>query len=185
MQKEPIVGANAMFQEDDIMKWYCTVVGSSESPYEGVPLRFTLEFPKDYPNSPPKAWFDTHFAYYGGAQMHDDKGRIGVCLDIFGNFGQVHTEWKNSVGSGWSPSYTVSTILVTMQCLLSDTSLISTRPEDITKTRSSSLSYQCPVTGHNGQDRALWVPQVFLSMDEVDEYKVANGITTEIPTYNL
>lgn len=184
LQKDPIIGANAMFHDDDIMKWYCTVVGSTGSPYEGVPLRFTLEFPQDYPNSPPKAWFDTHFAYYGGAQMKDDKGRIGVCLDIFGNFGQVHTEWKNSVGSGWSPSYTVSTILVTMQCLLSDTSLISTRTEDIEKTRKSSFQYICPITGHNGKNRSTWVPHVFLSIDEVNDYKILNGITTEISKYN-
>lgn len=184
LQKEPIVGANAMFHEDDIMKWYCTVVGSSGSPYEGVPIRFILEFTRDYPNSPPKAWFDTHFAYYGGAQMRDDKGRIGVCLDIFGNFGQVHTEWKNNIGSGWSPSYTVSTILVTMQCLLSDTSLISTRPEDIERTRTSSFQYKCPITGHDGSDRSKWVPHVFLTHEEVVEYKAVNGITTEVPSYD-
>lgn len=184
LQKEPIIGANAMFHESDIMKWYCTVVGSEGSPYDGVPLRFTLEFSNDYPNSPPKAWFDTYFAYYGGAQMKDDKGRIGVCLDIFGNFGQVHTEWKNSVGSGWSPSYTVSTILVTMQALLSDTSLISTRIEDIEKTKSSSFSYKCPITGHNGANRTQWVPHVFLSHDEIDEYKISNGIVKEIQTWN-
>lgn len=184
LQKNPIVGANAMFNEDNIFKWYCTVVGSEGSPYEGVPLRFTLEFTNDYPNSPPNAWFDTYFAYYGGAQMRDEKGRIGVCLDIFGNFGKVHTEWKNNVGSGWSPSYTVSTILVTMQALLSDRSLISTRPEDIQRTRTSSLQYICPFTLHDGSDRTKWIPHVFLSQEEVNEYKTSNNIVSEVPSYN-
>lgn len=184
LQKEPIVGANAMFHDDDIMKWYCIVVGPEGTPYEGVPIRFVLEFTSDYPNSPPKAFFDTYFAYYGGAQMKDEKGRIGVCLDIFGNFAQVHTEWKNSVGSGWSPSYTVSTILVNVQAMLSDPHHISSRPEDIERTRQSSLQYICPVTGHNGQDRSQWVPRVFLSQSEVEEYKLQNGIQNVVQLYN-
>lgn len=178
LQKNPIVGANAMFCEDDIMKWYCTVVGSEGSPYENVPIRFVLEFDNQYPNTPPKAFFDTHFAYYGGAQMKDDKGRIGVCLDIFGNFGMVHTEWKNNVGSGWSPSYTVSTILITMQCLLSDSSLISTQKSDVLKTKNDALAYKCNVTGHDGSDMKKWVPHIFMSQEEIDEYKLQNGIDT-------
>ena len=184
LQKEPIIGANACFDENNIMKWYCNVVGSQGSLYENVLVRFILEFTNDYPNSPPKAFFETYFAYSGGAQMRDDKGRIGVCLDIFGNFGMVHTEWKNNVGSGWSPSYTVSTILVTMQCLLSDSSLISTRPTDIQQTRSSSINYKCPFTGHDGSDRSKWVPCVYLTIEEVDEYKKSNGITNNVHSYN-
>jgi ubiquitin-protein ligase len=185
LTREPVVGASAMFLETDIMTWYCIVVGSKDSPYEGVPIRFTLEFPNTYPLDPPKAFFDTHFAYNGGAQMRDEKtGRIGVCLDIFGNFGMVHTEWKNSVGSGWSASYTVSTILITMQCLLSDSSLISTRSEDIERTRQSSFNYKCPITKHDGSSPSTWVPQVFLSAEELDAYRVSKGIVVETRTYN-
>jgi ubiquitin-conjugating enzyme E2 A len=181
LQKCPIVGANAMFQEENVLKWYCIVVGPEGSPYSGVPVRFTLEFDNNYPNTPPKAFFDTFFAYSGGAQMRDEKGRIGVCLDIFGNFGMVHTEWKDNVGSGWSPSYTVSTILLTMQCLLSDRDMISLRTEDIKRTLESSRDYRCSVTGHNGASRDQWVPKVFLSNEEINSYKAENGIVTELP----
>lgn len=184
LQKEPIVGANAMFHEDDPMKWYCIVMGPEGSLYEGVPIRFVLEFDTNYPNSPPKAFFDTYFAYYGGAQMKDDKGRIGVCLDIFGNFAMVHTEWKNSVGSGWSPSYTVSTILVNVQAMLSDFSHVSSRPEDISRTQESSFNYKCPITGHDGSNRSKWFPQVFITQEEVNAYKLENGIVSQPTTYS-
>jgi hypothetical protein len=43
-----------------------------------------------------------------------------ICLDILGNFGNYHQEWKDSVGSGWSPAYTVTTLLVQLQSVLCD-----------------------------------------------------------------
>jgi len=43
-----------------------------------------------------------------------------ICLDILGNFGHVHTEWKATVGSGWSPAYTVTTLLIQLQSVLCD-----------------------------------------------------------------
>jgi hypothetical protein len=46
------------------------------------------------------------------------KGKKVICLDILGNFQGVHTEWKNQVGTGWSPAYTVTTLLVQLQSVL-------------------------------------------------------------------
>merc|ERR1712168_736901 len=50
-----------------------------------------------------------------------------LCLDILGNFSHVHTEWKNEVGSGWSPAYNVTSLLVNLQATLCnlDSSFIS------------------------------------------------------------
>merc|ERR1712072_1246665 len=47
-------------------------------------------------------------------------GKKVICLDVLGNFGNVHKEWKNSVGSGWRPAYTVTTLLVQLQSVLCD-----------------------------------------------------------------
>lgn len=43
-----------------------------------------------------------------------------ICLDVLGNFDFVHTEWKQTVGSGWSPAYTVTTLLLQLQSVLSE-----------------------------------------------------------------
>jgi hypothetical protein len=51
------------------------------------------------------------------------KGKKVICLDILGNFGGVHTEWKAEVGSGWSPAYTVTTLLIQLQSVLCDVGL--------------------------------------------------------------
>ena len=41
----------------DMYKWECGIPGPSKSPWEGGVYELTLEFPEDYPSSPPKAKF--------------------------------------------------------------------------------------------------------------------------------
>merc|ERR1711904_238774 len=60
-------------------------------------------------------------------------GKKVICLDVLGNFGEYHKEWKNSVGSGWSPAYTVTTLLVQLQSVLCDLGRsMSQRERDVT-----------------------------------------------------
>lgn len=37
---------------------------------------------------------------------------------LLGNFAHVHTEWSEVEGSGWSPAYTVTTLLVQLQSVI-------------------------------------------------------------------
>lgn len=177
LKREPLVGANAEPLDADIMKWYCTIVGCEGTPYAGIPIRFILEFPSTYPNDAPKAFFDTEVRYAGGASYKVD-GRLVVCLNIFGNFGHVHTEWKNEVGSGWSPSYGVQTILVTMQGLMMS-DMLSTSASDIKMTRDSAFNFKCKITGHDGSDPAKYFPKVFTTQEQITEYQKENGIVKE------
>lgn len=178
LEKNPIVGANAQPFDDNLFKWYGIIVGAEGSPFEGVPIRFIMEFPQDYPNSPPKAFFDTYIAYSGGASYYVE-GRLSVCLNIFGNFGHVHTEWKNQ-SEGWTPSYSVATILITMQGLMMSFShdektktwhsdMLSTRKEDIERTINEAKKFKCTITNHDGSDAKKWFPQVLLSQEELVE----------------
>lgn len=41
----------------DMYKWECGIPGPTESPWEGGLYELALEFPEDYPSSPPKARF--------------------------------------------------------------------------------------------------------------------------------
>jgi len=87
-------------------------------------LHFLIDFPSNYPQSAPNIGFSFEFQYRGGAQyvMPDGrlKGKKVICLDILGNFGNYHSEWRSTVGSGWSPAYTVTTLLVQLQSVLCD-----------------------------------------------------------------
>lgn len=159
LQEEPIVGAMAQPANDkDIMKWHGIVVGTEGTLLSGIPIRFCLEFGNDYPNAAPNAYFETEIFYRNGAQMRDSKGRISVCLSIFGNFAHIHTEWA-SEAHGWSPAYTVSTILISMQALIMG-DMFSSRASDVERMISSALKFECPETGHIGSDSAKWFPQV-------------------------
>ena len=48
------------------------------------------------------------------------NGKLVICLDVLGNFGTRHTEWKTQVGTGWSPAYTVTALLIQLQSVLCD-----------------------------------------------------------------
>lgn len=180
--KEPIIGANAAPLESDIMKWYGIVMGVEGTAYAGIPIHFVMEFDHNYPNSAPKAFFSHEIKYEGGASYKVD-GRLAVCLNIFGNFHHVHTEWKN-MQEGWSPSYTVSTILLTMQGLMMS-DMLSTNPRDLDMTRKSALEYKCNVTGHDGSDPNKYFPKILMSQEEVEQYAKENGFTKEDKKYDI
>lgn len=128
LQEEPIPLASAQpCSDEDLTLWDGVIGVDMEITHFGrvtVPLHFLIDFPSDYPQTAPNIGFSFEFQYRGGAQyvMPDGrlKGKKVICLDVLGNFGSYHKEWKNSVGSGWSPAYTVTTLLVQLQSVLCD-----------------------------------------------------------------
>lgn len=182
LQKEPIIGATAVPDEKNIKIWYALVAGVDGTAYEGVPIRFTMEFPDDYPNSPPKAFFDTDIKYEGGASYRDESGRLVVCLNIFGNFGMVHDEWKNQQ-AGWSPAYTVSTILITMQGMMM-ADMLSNNERDIESTKNSARNFKCNATGHDGSDQSKWYPKPIMTQEELELYLIEKGIEKKVHIYD-
>lgn len=189
LQVEPLVGAMAQPANDkDIMVWHGIVVGTAGSSLAGIPIRFCLEFPNDYPNSPPNGFFETDIFYKNGMQVRDAKGRIAVCLSIFGNFAHYHTEWKDST-EGWSPAYTVSTILISLQGLVM-ANMFSDRPSDVERMISSAMKFQCPETGHDGSDQTKWFPQVItdpaVAAAIVEKYREENpSANTPLETFYI
>lgn len=135
LQADPIAMANARpCDESDITLWDGVIginldisqkgkTGNSQNSCR-VPLHFVIDFPKDYPQSAPNIGFSVTFPYNQGASYVKRDGRLKdkfvVCLDLLGNFDHVHTEWKAQIGSGWTPAYSVSTLLVNLVALLSD-----------------------------------------------------------------
>lgn len=176
LKEEPILGANAepLELEHNMLKWYGIVLGPEGTKYAGRAIRFILEFSNEYPNKPPKAYFETHIEYEGTtAPYKDESGRIVVCLSIFGNLGKIHTEWV-SKSDGWSPSYTVRTILTSMQALLLS-NMLSTNKQSIKHTRKSALDYICPKTRHLGSVTCTWFPKVITDYNLVAAVAAKHG----------
>lgn len=145
LTKEPLFNANAAPSEDDMTLWNGVIlveltdvprfkhptgerINSDEDIGKkiSVPFHFLIDFPDNYPLSAPNVGFTTSFPYNMGASYSERNeksrlyGKLILCLDLLGNFGNIHKEWENSVGSGWSPAYSVKTLLINLQALLSD-----------------------------------------------------------------
>jgi ubiquitin-protein ligase len=153
LEEEPIpLAAASPCSDSDLTLWNGVIGAELDVTHFGritVPLHFLIDFPSDYPNSAPSIGFSFQFQYRGGAEyvMPDGrlKGKKVICLDVLGNFGQVHSEWKHTVGSGWSPAYTVTTLLVQLQSVLCDLGTqMSQRERDVTYQSAMRFCEQNP-----------------------------------------
>eukprot|EP01127_Copromyxa_protea_P019733 TRINITY_DN6474_c0_g1_i1.p1 TRINITY_DN6474_c0_g1~~TRINITY_DN6474_c0_g1_i1.p1 ORF type:complete len:163 (-),score=25.17 TRINITY_DN6474_c0_g1_i1:25-492(-) len=92
--------AAAPASEDNIFYWEALIFGPEDTPWEGGTFKLSLTFTEEYPQVPPKVAFMTKI-------FHPNVYANGkICLDILDN--------------NWTPSYNVSTILVSIQSLLND-----------------------------------------------------------------
>merc|ERR1711892_540195 len=85
---------------DDPFHWQATILGPSDSPFEGGVFFLNINFPTDYPFKPPKFTFTTRI-------YHPNINSNGaICLDI--------------LRSQWSPALTVSKVLLSICSMLCD-----------------------------------------------------------------
>jgi ubiquitin-conjugating enzyme E2 D/E len=86
--------------ENDMYVWQGTIIGPSDSPYQGGLFKLKIQFPVDYPFKPPTVTFITKV-------FHPNiNANGGICLDI--------------LKDQWSPSLTVGKILLSISSLLTD-----------------------------------------------------------------
>ncbi|KAJ6240654.1 hypothetical protein M0813_24019 [Anaeramoeba flamelloides] len=100
LQSDNLVGINAVPDKNNIMEWAAIMFGPEDSPWEGGIFKLKLDFSEEYPNKPPSVKFISKIFH---PNVYND-GRI--CLDI--------------LKSNWSPIYDVSSILTSIQSLLTD-----------------------------------------------------------------
>jgi len=166
VQANPLPGISLAPRDDNLAEWHANVMISGGA-YDGLVMHILLDCPHDYPNSPPKAYFVNPVSYQSGATQHVAGKGMSVCLNLFGNFAYIHTEWgKNGDASGWSVSYTLQTALLTLQGLL-PVDMLSSNPSSIAQSMVQSRSCQCPC-GHSGGSPDLYHPRL-LRLEAVAE----------------
>ena len=86
--------------KDDLFHWQSTIMGPTDSPYDGGVYTLNIHFPADYPFKPPKIRFITRI-------YHPNINKSGgICLDI--------------LKEEWSPALTTSKVLLSICSLLVD-----------------------------------------------------------------
>jgi len=80
--------------------WQATIMGPSDSPFQGGVFFLSIHFPTDYPFKPPKVNFTTRI-------YHPNINSNGsICLDI--------------LRDQWSPALTISKVLLSICSMLTD-----------------------------------------------------------------
>ncbi|XP_069773630.1 ubiquitin-conjugating enzyme E2 D4-like isoform X2 [Narcine bancroftii] len=88
LERDPPALCSAGPVGDDYFHWQATIMGPSDSPYQGGVFFLNIHFPSDYPFKPPKVSFTTKI-------YHPNINSNGsICLDI--------------LRSQWSPALTLS-----------------------------------------------------------------------------
>jgi ubiquitin-conjugating enzyme E2 D/E len=98
--KDTPANCSAGLLSNDLFVWQATIIGPTETPYEGGIFHLKMVFPPDYPFKAPLVTFTTRI-------YHPNINENGsICLDIL----------KNE----WSPVLTVSKLLLSICSLLNE-----------------------------------------------------------------
>ena len=111
------LGIHIHFNEENMLEAKAIIIGPKDTPYENGVLYFKIQFPKDYPFSPPKVNYISSSRYrihpnlYVGKPSEDFKGK--VCLSILNT-------WS---GPKWTTVMHIGSVLVSIQSLLDENPL--------------------------------------------------------------
>jgi len=121
----------------DIKQIKAVIFGPDDTPYEGAIFFFNFKFPENYPFAPPEAKFETIDNHVRFNPNLYEGGK--VCLSILGT-------WS---GPPWQPSQTLTSILLSIQSLLSEHPL-NNEPgrENLKSTDEKSVKYNLYLEYH-------------------------------------
>ena len=106
--KNPLTDQGIYYIHDDtdMLKGYAMIIGPSDTPYFGGYYFFELNYPTDYPHSPPKVKYCTNG---NNIRFNPNLYTCGkVCISLLNT-------WR---GDQWTSCQTISTVLLTLCTLL-------------------------------------------------------------------
>lgn len=113
--KNPLTdnGIYYIHDDEDILKGYAMIVGPTETPYFGGYYFFELDYPSDYPFSPPTVTYRTN---NGTTRFNPNLYKCGkVCVSILNT-------WS---GEKWTACQSISSVLLTLCSLLNNTPFLN------------------------------------------------------------
>jgi ubiquitin-conjugating enzyme E2 Z len=106
--KNPLTDNGIYYAHDDqdMLKGYALIIGPSETPYFGGNYFFELNYPTDYPHSPPSVKYCTNG---NEIRFNPNLYKCGkVCVSLLNT-------WR---GDQWTSCQTIATVLLTLCTLL-------------------------------------------------------------------
>jgi len=113
--KNPLIESNIYYVHDDedMMRGYAMIIGQSDTPYSGGYYLFELNYPLDYPHSPPKVKYCTNG---NSVRFNPNLYTCGkVCVSLLNT-------WS---GDQWTSCQNISTVLLTLCTLLCKNPLLN------------------------------------------------------------
>lgn len=113
-------GIHFHYEDDKMDKLYLMIMGPKDSPYELGFYFFELEYPENYPMTPPKVTYQTQglLPLYSKKKSALTYFQVRFNPNLYTN-GKVCLSMLNTwAGPGWVPTNTVTNILVAIQALV-------------------------------------------------------------------
>ena len=136
IMKNPLNDHGIFYKHDEnnMLKGYILIVPGEGTPYSYGYFMFKLDFPPNYPYSPPKATFVTN---NGNTRFHPNYYTSGkVCLSLLNT-------WR---GEEWSSCNTISSILLHMASIFTEKALLHEpgvrEDHEYVKTYDICIAYQ-------------------------------------------
>lgn len=100
IKEQPSEFTASPIDPNNLFKWNATIFGPPNTPWEGGIFQLTIDFTEKYPHEPPRVRFITPIFHPNVYSSGD------ICLDI--------------LQDKWSPVYDISSILLSIQSMLTD-----------------------------------------------------------------
>ena len=129
IMKNPLTenGIYYTHDDEDILKGYALIIGPSETPYFGGNYFFEIQYPANYPHSPPHVIYCTNG---DNIRFNPNLYKCGkVCVSILNT-------WR---GEQWTSCQTISTLLLTLCTLLCKNPLLN--EPSVTSTHADFNNY--------------------------------------------
>lgn len=135
LQTNPVENCSAFPVEDNISLWHANIY----SPVFDATFHFEITYPASYPEKAPKVKNLTEI-------KHTNVFGSYICLDIL----TMSEETANTPFRGWTSAYTISSLLVQLQCFLFDVKAETSGYKAQSQTRMvhAANRFSCRTCGH-------------------------------------
>lgn len=157
IMKFPLHDSGIYYEHDEtnMLNGYVLIVPQGDSPYKNGYYFFTVEFPTNYPYSPPKMKFLTNNGY---TRFHPNLYRNGkVCLSLLNT-------WR---GDKWTSCNTLSSVLLHLATLFTENPLI--HEPGISENHPDLNNYNQVIEYHNLETAVYRVITNNLQLEDISE----------------